>query len=147
MTAPERNDQSIEDFIPTRRSLLSRLKNWDDQESWRDFFDTYGKLIYGLAVKSGFTDAEAQDILQETLLSVAKRMPNFQYDPAIGSFKGWLTNHAAAHGDQWRNVPTARRAQLEAGTDTERIPEPASQPLDVLWDQVAKTCWRWRSLA
>ena len=147
MTAPERNDQSIEDFIPTRRSLLSRLKNWDDQESWRDFFDTYGKLIYGLAVKSGFTDAEAQDILQETLLSVAKRMPNFQYDPDRFLQTGFY-NHAAAHGDQWRKrahgaTGATRGWNRHRGTNS----EPASQPLDVLWDQVAKTCWRWRSLA
>jgi RNA polymerase sigma-70 factor (ECF subfamily) len=33
-------------FIPTRRSLLSQLNNWDDQVSWQEFFDTYGRLIY-----------------------------------------------------------------------------------------------------
>ena len=70
------------EFIPTRRSLLSRLKDWDDQESWRDFFDTYGKLIYGLARKSGLSDAEAQDAVQETLMAVAKEMPGFKYDLA-----------------------------------------------------------------
>ena len=26
-------------LIPTRQSLLIRLKNWDDQDSWKDFFD------------------------------------------------------------------------------------------------------------
>src|SRR5262245_48540471 len=30
-----------DNWLPTRRSLLQRLKRWDDQESWRDFFDTY----------------------------------------------------------------------------------------------------------
>ncbi len=48
-------------FLPTRQSLLSRLKVWDDHESWRDFFDTYWRLIYGLAVKSGLTNTEAED--------------------------------------------------------------------------------------
>jgi hypothetical protein len=32
-------------LIPTRYSLLSRLQNWDDQDSWKDFFDTYWRLI------------------------------------------------------------------------------------------------------
>ena len=36
-------------LIPTQRSLLSKLKNWDDQQSWQEFFDTYWKLIYGVA--------------------------------------------------------------------------------------------------
>ena len=39
---------------------------------------------------TGLTDAEAQDVVQETMLSVAKQMPRFKYDPALGSFKGWL---------------------------------------------------------
>ena len=32
------------DLIPTRASLLGRLKDWDDHASWREFFDTYWKL-------------------------------------------------------------------------------------------------------
>ena len=78
------------DFIPTRRSLLSRLKNWDDQESWQEFFDTYGRLVYGVAVKAGLSDAEAQDVVQETIIIVARKLAGFKYDPALGSFKSWL---------------------------------------------------------
>ena len=40
-------DDIAEEFIPTRKSLLDRLKNWGDDASWQDFFDTYWKLIYG----------------------------------------------------------------------------------------------------
>src|ERR1041385_21142 len=75
---------------PTRTSLLKRLKNWDDQEGWRDFFNTYWQLIYGAAIKSGLNDAEAQDVVQETIIVVAKKMEEFKYDPAVDSFKGWL---------------------------------------------------------
>ena len=32
----------------TPSSLLRRLKNWDDQSGWQEFFDTYWKLIYVL---------------------------------------------------------------------------------------------------
>ena len=64
------------EFIPTRASLLSRLKNWDDQDSWKDFFDTYWKLIYAAALKSGLSDAEAQDVVQDTVVSVAKKCRN-----------------------------------------------------------------------
>ncbi len=38
-------NSQTEEFIPTRYSLLSRLQNWDDQESWKDFFDTFWLLI------------------------------------------------------------------------------------------------------
>ena len=56
-------------FIPTRRSLLSRLKDWDNQDSWRDFFNTYWRLIYEFAAKAGLDDADAQDVVQETVIS------------------------------------------------------------------------------
>jgi len=78
------------EFIPTRRSLLSRLRSWDNQDSWRDFFDTYWRLIYSVAVKSGLNESDAQDVVQETILSVAQQMPQFKYDRALGSFKSWL---------------------------------------------------------
>jgi RNA polymerase sigma factor (sigma-70 family) len=77
-------------FLPTRRSLLSRLRDWDDRASWQEFFDTYGRLIYQTARKAGLTDAEAQDVVQETIILVARKMPGFRYDPALGSFKAWL---------------------------------------------------------
>ncbi len=69
---------------------MSRLKNRDDQESWREFFDTYWKLIHRVAHKAGLHEDEAQDVVQETILSVAKKMPAFKFDPVQGSFRGWL---------------------------------------------------------
>jgi RNA polymerase sigma factor (sigma-70 family) len=90
-------------FLPTRESLLTRLKDWDDSQSWEEFFNTYGKLIYSVGCRAGLTDAEAQDVVQETILAVAKEMPSFHYDRSRGSFKSWLltiTRHRIA--DQFR---------------------------------------------
>ena len=61
------------DSIPTRHSLLNRLKDWRDEASWREFFETYWELIYNVARKAGLNDAEAQDVVQETVIAVAKR--------------------------------------------------------------------------
>ena len=78
------------DSLPTRRSLLSRLRNVEDDASWYTFFDSYWRLIYNVARKSGLSDDEAQEVVQETVISVARRMPEFRYDRAKGSFKQWL---------------------------------------------------------
>src|SRR6266404_6988744 len=78
------------EFIPTRQSLLSRLRDWNDQESWKVFFDTYWKLIYNAARRAGLSEAEAQDVVQDTVISVSKSMPNFKYHEDQGSFKSWL---------------------------------------------------------
>jgi len=64
------------------------LKDWDDSAGWEDFFQTYCRLIYGYAVKSGLSDATAQDVVQESIITVSKNVA--KYDPAKSSFKGWL---------------------------------------------------------
>lgn len=130
------------EFIPTRLSLLSRLKDWDDEESWKDFFNTYWKLIYGVALKSGLSDPEAQDVVQDAVLSVAKKMHDFKYDPAIGSFKSWLllitkrriTDHLRK---KYRQPEAAERRPAEtARTATiERIEDPAPLNLEVVWNE------------
>ena len=97
------NPKNAEDWIPTRQSLLSRLRDWDDRESWEDFFNTYWRLIYQMALRSGLNDLEAQEVVQETVITVAKRIPGFRYDPAKGSFKGWLLKTTQWRiGDQFR---------------------------------------------
>ena len=133
--------RNSENLLPTRRSLLNRLKNWDDQESWKDFFDTYWKLIYGVAVRAGLTDAEAQEVVQETVIAVAKKIPEFQYNPEIGSFKSWLLHTAQWRiSDQFRKRKSGAdrgggRREKNTGTSTiERIPDPAGLDLDAIWD-------------
>lgn len=79
-----------DDLIPTRQSLLSRLKDYEDDDSWQEFFYTYWKLIYGTAMRSGLTEVESQEVVQETIIAVSKHMPDFKYDRTKGSFKGWL---------------------------------------------------------
>src|SRR6266568_6792262 len=79
-----------EDLAPTRHSLLRRMKDWEDQASWQEFFNLYWKLIYGVAIKAGLNDAEAQDVVQETVLAVAKNLKGFEVGRDRGSFKSWL---------------------------------------------------------
>src|SRR5262245_3521430 len=83
-------EPSTDSLLHTRQSLLSRLSGWQDQEGWREFFDTYWRLIYNVARKSGLADAQAQDVVQTTFIYLARRMPKFRYDPTRGSFKSWL---------------------------------------------------------
>jgi RNA polymerase sigma factor (sigma-70 family) len=80
----------VEDSRPTRQTLLERLRDVGDDATWRDFFETYWKLIYKAGRKAGLSDVEAQDLVQETVISVHKKMPAFRYDPARGTFRGWL---------------------------------------------------------
>jgi RNA polymerase sigma-70 factor (ECF subfamily) len=132
---------SPDELIPTRRSLLSRLKDWDDQESWREFFNTYWKLIYGVALKAGLSDAEAQDVVQDTVVAVARKMQDFRYDPAAGSFKNWLLvitrRRIADHQRKQYRQPLLADCSASTGTETdglERIPAPVDPGIDAIWD-------------
>ncbi len=125
-------------FIPTRQSLLSRLKSWDDQESWRKFFDTYGELIYSLARKAGLNDPDSQDVVQETLISVAKEMPGFKYHPELGSFKSWLRQVARRRiVDQLRKkMPEDQYLTSELrGGDLEDIPDQVGPAFETIWEE------------
>ena len=65
---------NVEELIPTRDSLLSRLKDWGDDASWRDFFNTYWKLVHGVALKAGLSEQEAQELSVRE--SAAGTLPN-----------------------------------------------------------------------
>jgi len=87
----ENGEREDAELIPTRASLISRLRDWGN-ESWREFFETYWKLIYNTARRHGLSDAEAQDVVQETMIGVSKNIPSFRYEPERCSFKTWLMN-------------------------------------------------------
>lgn len=130
------------EFIPTRASLLERLRSWDDQESWKAFFDIYWPMLYSVAVRAGLTDAEAQDVVQETVISVARKLPDFRYDPQLGSFKSWLMlitrrkiiDHLRRKGrDPAKPHSPADPASTRRTGTAERIPDPHADPLRSIW--------------
>ena len=143
------------DSIPTRQSLLARLKDLGDHESWREFFDTYWRLIHATALKAGLTESEAEEVVQEVMIATAKKIPDFTYDPAKDSFKGWLLSVTRWKvADQFRKRPAtpppeivgeaptpARRVRAVPAEDessrtatVERVVDPKSLNLDAIWD-------------
>jgi RNA polymerase sigma-70 factor (ECF subfamily) len=129
-----------DELLPTRASLLKRLKNLEDNQSWQEFFDTYSGFIHHIAMKSGLTDAEAKDVVQETFIAVAKNIGAFEYDPR-GSFKAWLLK-----GTHWRIAEQFRRrlpvsqGSSEGMKDTrrtrtfERFPTSTAHGWDAKWE-------------
>jgi len=90
--------------LETRPSLLNRLKSGDDPQSWQEFYKTYGGLIRFFAEKAGLTADEAEEVVQETAIGVARRLPEFNYDPKVCRFKTWLLNLT-----RWRIQDQLRR--------------------------------------
>jgi RNA polymerase sigma factor (sigma-70 family) len=92
LTPPHRHSRIDPLLIPTRESLLSRLKQTSADESWREFFETYWRLIYHNARKAGLADEDAQEVVQETMVALTKNIAEFRYNPTRCSFKTWLLN-------------------------------------------------------
>ena len=138
------------DSIPTRQSLLARLKDLGDQGSWREFFEAYWRLIHATALKAGLTDMEAQEVVQEVMIAAAKKMPAFTYEPGKDSLKGWLLSatrwkvadqfrkrEKAARGGEGPMQTSCPRSDAEgtARTSTiERVPDTTGLALDSIWD-------------
>ena len=97
--------------IQTRSSLLSRLKAGDDTGSWQEFYRVYGKLVRDFGIQAGLTDAEADEVVQETAIAVARHLPEFRYDPKVCRFKTWLLNQTS-----WRIKDQFRKRKKQAGT-------------------------------
>lgn len=74
----------------TRATLLARLRDGRDADAWREFIRLYGPVVYSFARNRGLQDADAADLMQEVLRSVARNADKMEYDPARGTFRGWL---------------------------------------------------------
>lgn len=131
----------LQAYAKTRKSLIERLDNWEDQKTWNEFYQTYWRLIYSVAIKAGLRPEEAFDCVQETILSIAKQSKKKLYDPEQGSFKTWLMNMT-----RWRiNDQFRKRKKDTAMTGGEwdddrktamidRVEDPNGDVLSRFWD-------------
>jgi RNA polymerase sigma factor (sigma-70 family) len=141
---PEDGDAALRSaYKATRKSLIERLHDWEDQKSWDEFYQTYWRLIYSVALKAGLRSEEAFDAVQETILCIAKQQKEAKYDPEQGSFKAWLMNMTRWRiTDQFRKrkKDTAMSAGFEGdgpGRKTallDRIEDPEGPELEKVWD-------------
>lgn len=145
VTPSNHGDQAEPRYAQTRKSLIERLGDWEDHRSWDEFYQTYWRLIHSTAVKAGLTQEEAFDVVQETVLGIAKQSREGRYDPTLGSFKAWLLNITRWRiGDQFRKrarnpaTPTAGPVPTDGSApDTdwiERLEDPKAAALERHWE-------------
>lgn len=106
-----------EDTLPTRETLILRLRDSEDESSWSEFVKIYTPLLYGYCRKRELSAADTADIVQEVMRSVSLAIKNFTYDPEKGRFKSWLftaTRNAVSRHfkEQARRPMTAGNTRL-----------------------------------
>jgi RNA polymerase sigma factor (sigma-70 family) len=81
----------------TSISLMHRLgQSPADPQAWDECVERYRPMIRAWCLKWRLQESDADDVVQEVLVSLVDAMRQFQYDPAR-SFRGWLktvTQHA-----------------------------------------------------
>ncbi len=123
-----------DELLPTRPSLLARLRNKDDskawQQGWEEFYLRYHPVIYRHALKHGLQEADAEDVVQEIVIGLARSLPQFQYDPTVCSFKTWLFRVVRNKiVDHVRKSGRQRRGPV-AGPEAEHDPEALAEVAD-----------------
>ena len=123
----------------TRPSLLIRIRDSADFESWNQFVDIYAPLIHDFARKKGLQEADAADVTQDVLRQVLASIETFQYDPEKGCVRAWLFTVTRNRVNNF--LTRDRRAARGSGdTRVRRLLEeqPASENEQADWDQKVK---------
>ena len=127
--------------VQTSWTLVGRIKNMQDQDSWTRFYDLYKGLILGVSMKAGLAQEEAEDVLQATMASVSKNIGEFEANPGPGSFSAWLLqltrwriqdqlDKRSPGGSGQGNAPTATGVT----PTVERVPDTRTVDLEALCD-------------
>jgi RNA polymerase sigma-70 factor (ECF subfamily) len=122
---------------PTRASLLVRIRDAGDADAWRQFVQIYSSLIYGFARKRGLQDADAADLMQDVLRSVAGAVGRLNYDTRKGTFRGWLYTVTR---NKLNNFLVGRQRQVRGTGDSNAQELLEEQAVEndgdaALWDQ------------
>lgn len=120
----------------TSASLLDQLRVASNPDAWARLVDLYGPLIRAWLRRQGLPQHEADDVVQEVLTVVVRKVGDFERQPRTGAFRRWLRNITVnCLRDFWR----ARRgkAQGTGDSDVQALLEQLSDPdsgLSKQWD-------------
>ena len=130
--------------LTTQPSLLLRIRDPRDAQAWARFVELYTPFLYGVCKQQGLQAADAADVTQEVMRTLASAIPRFRYDPGRGAFRNWLFTVARSRiNDFFR----ARRRQ-PVGTGESAVHELLEgQPDGAAGDDDWEQSWRQHVLA
>jgi RNA polymerase sigma-70 factor (ECF subfamily) len=120
----------------TPRSLLERLREEPDEESWKCLVDLYTPLLSRWLEQAGVAGTDADDLMQEVFVALARELPTFEHNQQRGAFSRWLRtiliNRLRIYWNAKR-TPTSAGCSVEDGQALDRLEDPSSD-LNRLWE-------------
>jgi RNA polymerase sigma-70 factor (ECF subfamily) len=121
-------------MLATSRSLLERLRDRADGQAWRQLLSAYEPWLRGWLSRHPLQQADAEDVLQEILVVVSQKLPEFVHNGQTGAFRSWLRTILTY---QVRYFLRGRRNQQALS------PQPSADWLDQLEDADSALSRQW----
>ena len=129
------------EFPDTHPSLLRSLRGEGAEESWASFFERYAPAVLRAARFRGLDEHDADDIVQQVMLAIARHIGDFNYDRDRGRFRHWVRRIAESKiADHFRRRPPA----VTGLPLDERISDEPS--VAEAWEAVWEQEWRLQDL-
>lgn len=109
---------------PTRQTLIQKICNQYDDEAWEDFVSLYKSYIYIVIRKMNIPHDQVADLLQDILLKLWNRLPEFKYEPKKSKFRTWLNRITKNHVLNFiRNESNRQNKHDQAGLNMPKVSE------------------------
>ena len=121
----------------TSLSLLQRLRQSSENEEWNGLVDLYAPLIRVWLRRYEVQDSDANDLVQEVLLTVSQDLGNFEHAGHPGAFRGWLKAILINRLRKfWRTRDRHPKARGDSGIDARiaQLDDPASE-MSQIWNR------------
>ena len=121
----------------TSNTLLEGLQRRSNATAWQRMVDLYTPLIRNWLKRYALIDQDAEDVVQDVLAIVVRKLPAFRRKPQIGSFRRWLRNITVnCLRDFWRTQRFRPRGTADEGFGDvlDQLEDPDSA-LSKLWDK------------
>ena len=98
----------------TNISLIARVRDRTDDESWREFYQFYHPLLTRYLRRLGLPEHSANDVIQDVFVRLLQALPTFDLDSKRGRFRSYLWKLTySGLVDEARRVKARRQAEEE----------------------------------
>jgi RNA polymerase sigma-70 factor (ECF subfamily) len=121
----------------TSTSLLDRLRLQPDQAAWQRLVDIYTPMVRGWLRQHAMLQQDADDVVQDVLAVVVRKLPQFHREPRTGAFRRWLRSITVnCLRDFWRSKRSRPVATGDSNLQQmlDQMEDPDSD-LSRQWDQ------------